>query len=399
MSDRTVYRPSSEVEAAAIIGDAASMEVALRLEGGGTKSSAGRPVSAETVLSSSGMSGISLYEPSELVVRALSGTPVEEVRALLARHGQELPFEPPSFEGLYGGRSGSTIGALAAMNLSGPRRISSGAARDCLLGVRFVNGRGEIVKTGGRVMKNVTGLDLVKLVAGSWGTLGFITEVTFKVLPCPKATATVRLEGLSDREGVDVLTSAMGSPYDVSAAAHVPSSSRGTSETLIRVEGSAASVEARAERLRKVVAGFGGSSVVDTDASMSIWTSIRELGPLNLRPDDVVWRISLPPDRAVEVIEAANVGNQTGARWFYDWSGGLLWLALPMRPDANSGPIRSAVDTVGGHATLIKAPEDLRRRIPVFHPLSGPVMTITNNLKKAFDPSNILNPFKMYDRI
>jgi glycolate oxidase FAD binding subunit len=345
------------------------------------------------------MTGISLYEPSELVVRALSGTPVEEVQALLASHGQELPFEPPSFDGLYDGRSGSTIGALAAMNLSGPRRISSGAARDCLLGVRFVNGRGEIVKTGGRVMKNVTGLDLVKLMAGSWGTLGFITEVTFKVLPRPKATATIRLEGLSDREGIDVLTSAMGSPYDVSAAAHVPSSSRGTSETLIRVEGSAASVEARAERLRKVLAGFGGSSVVDSDASMSIWTSIRELGPLNLRPEDVVWRISLPPDRAVEVSEVANVDKLTGARWFYDWSGGLLWLALPMRPDASAGPIRSAVDTVGGHATLIKAPEDLRRRVSVFHPLSVPVANISCNIKKAFDPYNIFNPFKMYDRI
>ncbi|GEP12324.1 glycolate oxidase subunit GlcE [Methylobacterium gnaphalii] len=399
MNNFVIHRPSSEQDAAAIIGDAASRRVALRLEGGGTKSWIGRPVSAQTVLSSSGMSGITLYEPSELVVRALSGTPVEDIRALLARHGQELPFEPPSYEGLYGGRGGSTIGALAAMNLSGPRRISAGAARDCLLGIRFVNGRGEIVKTGGRVMKNVTGLDLVKLMAGSWGTLGFITEVAFKVLPRQRATATLRLVGLSDRGGVNVLTSAMGSPYDVSGAAHVPFSSRGNSETLIRIEGSAASVEARAERLRKVVAEFGSISVVDTEASLSIWTSVRELGPLQLRPDDVVWRLSVPPDRAVDVIETANVNNRTGARWFYDWSGGLLWLALPIQADVDSGPIRSAVGTFGGHATLFRAPEELRRQVPVFHPLSAPVMAITNNLKKAFDPSKILNPFLMYDRI
>jgi glycolate oxidase FAD binding subunit len=393
------YEPEDEIEAAEIIRDAAHRRSPLRIEGGGTKSSAGRPVQADCVISSTDLSGIVAYEPSELVIQVRSGTPVEEVRSRLRENGQDLPFEPPHFNSLYGVRGRPTIGALAAMNLSGPRRISAGAARDCLLGVRFVNGRGEIIKSGGRVMKNVTGLDLVKLMAGSWGTLGFLTEVTFKVLPSARASETLCLEGLTDKDAIEALTIAMGSPYDVSGAAHIPEQDVDVPAlTLIRIEGSSLSVEIRASRLQALVEKYGTVVRLGKDHSAVVWESIRELTPLRARCDEVVWRLSVAPDIASAV--TAFIGSQLRvARWYFDWSGGLIWLALPCRPDAGCSIVRNAVAAVGGHATLMRASDDVRRSVPVFQELAPALTAITANIKNAFDPNGILNPSRMYDRV
>jgi glycolate oxidase FAD binding subunit len=394
------HRPGSEEEAAAIVGDAMRCGSALRIEGGGTKALVGRPVIADHVLSSTGLSGITLYEPSELVVQARSGTPVSDVEALLRSNGQELPFEPPNFADLFRQRGVPTMGALAAMNLSGPRRISAGAARDCLLGVRFVNGRGETVKAGGRVMKNVTGLDLVKLMAGSWGTLGFLTEVTFKVLPSARSSASVVVEGLGDDAGIEALTSAMGSPYDVSAAAHLPERvGLGSARTLVRIEGSKSSVEIRAHRLQKLLDRYGTITILEREASERAWTDIRELGPLQLDQAEVVLRLCVPPDRGVDVARAASIQVDGKARWFFDWSGGLVWMALPDHFENSISQIQSIAAAAGGHAVVMRADGNTRTENCVFQRLSKPAMALTKQLKGAFDPAGILNPSRVFEGI
>jgi glycolate oxidase FAD binding subunit len=393
------HEPHDEAEAANVIREAAGRLSPLRIEGGGTKLSAGRPVLADSVLSSTNLRGVVMYEPSELVIQARSGTPLDEIQALLRENGQDLPFEPPNFCGLYGVRGRPTIGALAAMNLSGSRRICAGAARDCLLGVRFINGRGDIVKSGGRVMKNVTGLDLVKLMDGSWGTLGFFSEVTFKVLPSARASETLCLEGLSDADGIEALTAAMRSSYDVSGAAHIPERDvDAPARTLIRIEGSPASVEVRADRLQAILRQYGSVFRLGGERSAFVWADIRELVPLRARQDEAVWRLSVPPDCAAEV--TAIIGSKLeGARWYFDWSGGLIWAAVPNRLGPGCDIIRASIERAGGHATLMRASEDVRRSVPVFQELPPALMAITRNLKNAFDPAGILNPFRMYDRI
>ncbi|EFI51350.1 MULTISPECIES: glycolate oxidase subunit GlcE [Afipia] len=399
MFDSIRHEPHDEVEAAEVIREAAGCQSPLRIEGGGTKSSAGRPVLADSVLSSVNLKGVVMYEPSELVIQARSGTSLDEIRALLQDNGQDLPFEPPNFYGLYGVRGRPTIGAVAAMNLSGSRRISVGAARDCLLGVRFVNGRGDIIKSGGRVMKNVTGLDLVKLMAGSWGTLGFLSEVTFKVLPSARVSKTLCLEGLSDVDGIEVLTTAMRSSYDVSGAAHIPEQDVDMpAQTLIRIEGSLASVEVRVGRLYAALREYGSVLCLDKERSAFVWAGIRELGPLRARQDEAVWRLSVPPDRASEVM-AIIKSKLEGVRWYFDWSGGLVWVAVPSWLGSGCETIRAAVGQTSGYATLMRASEHVRRDIPVFQELSPALMAITRRLKNAFDPAGILNPHRMYDWI
>ena len=248
-----VFTPRDEAEASTIVKEAAATGKPLAIRGANTKAAMGRPMDVEAALSSTAMAGITLYEPAELVIAAKSGTPVSEVVRVLAEKGQELPFEPMDYRPLLGTRGEPTIGAVAAMNISGPRRIMAGAARDSLIGIRAVNGRGEVVKSGGRVMKNVTGLDLVKLLAGSWGTLGFMTEVTFKVLPKTERMATLLWRGLYDRQAIDALSSALGSPFDVTGAAHLPGADVQSARTLVRLEGFSVSVDYRLGEVRRLL--------------------------------------------------------------------------------------------------------------------------------------------------
>ncbi len=367
----------------------------LEIAGGGTKRDLGRPVQAAATLSLGGLTGIVLYEPSELVIAAKAGTPLAEIETTLREKGQRLPFDPPRLHRLYGGDPRrSSIGAVVACNLSGPRRVHAGAARDSLIGVRFVNGRGESVKSGGRVMKNVTGLDLVKLMSGAVGTLGVLTEVTFKVLPAPETEATLVFEGLDDRRAVACLSAGLCSPWEVTGAAHLPADGGTTARTLLRIEGFESQMAYRGAALADALGDYGGASVLTGADSAARWAAVGELEPLGLGETDAVWRISTRPDAAPGV--AAAIRASTPARLYYDWGGGLVWLAVPAEGDAGAAAIRAALVSAGGHATLMRAPAEIRAAVAVFEPLSEPVMALTRKLKEIFDPDRVLNPGRMY---
>ncbi|HEY8566837.1 MAG TPA: glycolate oxidase subunit GlcE [Beijerinckiaceae bacterium] len=391
----TLHTPASESDACALVSEAAARRAPLAVAGAGTKAAFGRPAQTEATLSSRGLTGITLYEPAELVVAARAGTPLAEVEAALAAKGQELSFEPLDYRGLLGSSGEPTIGAVAAMNLSGPRRIMAGAARDSLIGVRFVNGRGEAVKSGGRVMKNVTGLDLVKLMAGSHGTLGFLTEVTFKVLPKPERIATLSFPGLDDAKGIEVLSQALGSPFEVTGAAHLPAAVTGEgARTLIRIEGFGSSVDYRLGELRRLLKRAGAPELVEGDAAAALWRQVRDAAFLVEPRDAAVWRLSTAPTRAPALVDA--IAARLDARWFYDWGGGLVWLACPATGDVGAAAIREALRPVGGHATLVRAPVEVRAAVDVFEPLDSALMRITSGIKASFDPAGVLNPGRMY---
>jgi glycolate oxidase FAD binding subunit len=390
----TVHLPRDEAEATAVIVEAAAKRTPLSLSGNGTKAAIGRPAQAEATLSSGSLSGVTLYEPAELVIAARAGTPLADVQRTLAERGQELAFEPMDYRSLLGSKGEPTIGAVAAANLSGPRRIMAGAARDSLIGVRFVNGRGEAVKSGGRVMKNVTGLDLVKLMAGSFGTLGFLTEVTFKVLPRAERTATLVFRGLNDRQAIEALSLALGSPFEVTGAAHVPAVDTAGASTLVRIEGFSFSVDYRLTELRRLLKRFGSPEILERKGAEALWQSVRDVAFLAEPRDRAVWRVSTAPSKGPDV--TAQVAQAIEARWYYDWGGGLVWIATSVQGDAGAAAIRSAVKAAGGHATLVRAPDEVRAVVDVFEPQSDAVMRITSGIKNSFDPSGILNPGRMY---
>ncbi|WP_298967059.1 glycolate oxidase subunit GlcE [uncultured Methylobacterium sp.] len=392
----STYQPRDEAEAASVVSAAAARRERLRLVGGNTRAGLGRPAQDEATLSAAALRGITLYEPAELVIAARAGTPLAEIEERLAAGRQMLPFEPMDHRALLGSAGEPTIGGVAAGNVSGPRRIAGGAARDSLIGVRFINGRGEAVKSGGRVMKNVTGLDLVKLMAGSWGTLGFLTEVTFKVLPIPERTATLVLAGLDDARAVDAMSLALGSPFEITGAAHLPAGiDGGAARTLLRIEGFSASVEYRLGELRRLLRAFGAPSLVEGDEAAALWAGVRDVRPFAAAASDgAVWRLSTAPSRGPAV--AAAIAAAREARWFFDWGGGLIWVLTPASGDAGAEAVRAALRPGGGHATLVRAPDAVRAAVPVFEPLAEPLMRVSAGLKAAHDPAGLFNPGRMY---
>jgi len=339
-------------------------------------------------LSVAGLSGVTLYQPEALTLVVRAGTPVAEIDDLLAGEGQRLGFEPMDHRGLLGSTGTPTIGGVIAANVSGPRRIQVGAARDFSLGVRFVDGLGQVLKNGGRVMKNVTGYDLVKLMAGSWGTLGVMSEVSLKVMAMPEAEATLVAHGLTDEAGVEVLSAALGSPYDISGAAHLGVGISGTSETRIRLEGLAGSVAYRAKELQQGICA--GWDLAEGDASANLWREVRDVEPFAAL-EGAVWRVSLKPSDGPVV--SANL-NAAGLehKALFDWGGGLVWLLVDGTSDAGARLVRDQVAGFGGHATLVRAPEMLRQRLAVFQPEPAPIAAISRQIQEKFDPRGILNP-------
>jgi glycolate oxidase FAD binding subunit len=392
----TDYRPTDEAQLADAVAAALAAGEPLEVVGGGSKRRLGRPTQLPHRLDLGAFSGIRTYEAAELVLTAGAATPLAEIDAALAAAGQMLAFEPADWTRLLGEGDGRpTLGGILACNMAGPRRIKAGAARDHFLGFRGVSGRGEVFKAGGYVVKNVTGYDLSKLMAGSYGTLAALSEVTVKVLPQPETTATIVLHKLDDARAREAMTVALNSSHEVSGAAHLPArvAAGGEARTLLRLEGPVPSVEARAAALREELVGFGACDLVDDAASKACWSEIRDVTPLAGGDDDVIWRVSLPPTAAPGFVAALK--PSLDGRWYYDWGGGLVWLAVSGALNGGAAIVRAALGGAG-HATLIRAPAALRAAVPVFQPPTPSLVALTARVKDGFDPRRVLNRGRMY---
>lgn len=400
-------RPADADELAALVADAHAADRPLALHGAGTKHALGKPLPPAQPVELSAFAGIDLYEPEELVLAAGAATPMHEVEAALTAKGQELAFEPPDLGPLLGtAPGGGTLGGALACGLTGPRRIAAGAARDHLLGAQLVTGKGERIRAGSRVVKNVTGYDLPKLICGSHGTLGAMTAATLKVLPAAEATRTVLLRGLNAETGVAALTAGLQSAYAVSGAAHIPHAAAArasdrhlpatdTSLTLLRVEGAPKSAVHRAEKLaREVLGAYGAAEILADDASRPLWRGVRDVAPLLGGEGRAVWRVAVPPASGAAVA-ARLAALDANARWYLDQGGGRIWLDLPAGADGQADGVRGALHGVGGHATLVAASEAVRRRARVFPPQDAGLAGLTRKVKAAFDPAGILNPGRM----
>lgn len=401
-----LMRPAAGWELQNMLLPVIGRQISVEVVGSGSKRAMGRPTQTTARLTTSAMQGISLYEPTELVMSAQTGTSLTQIEATLASNGQMLAFEPIDLAATTGGSRGTqTIGAVFAANVSGSRRITAGAARDNLLGIEAVNGRAELFRAGGRVMKNVTGVDLCRGLAGSWGTLAVLTEVTFKVLPWPEASATLIYFGLPDDIGVEVMCAAMRSPYEVSGAVHLPQAVAGRLEyeglrrqgqaiTALRIENFRSSVTYRREAIRNALKVYGDPALLDTSDSLSLWSELRHLSVMPYNRETCLWRISTAPTRGPKVVAA--IRRHMPVEAYYDWAGGLIWVEVPASADAGASDIRRAVAVNGGHATLIRAEPDVRASVEVFQPQSPAVERIMRGLKEAFDPYRVLNPGRMY---
>ncbi len=380
----------------------------IEIFGAGTKRNVGRPVLDATPVTTLGLSNVTLYEPAELVMSARVGTPIARIEQELATRGQMLAFEPIDLGPAVGAPAKQgTIGAVFATNLSGARRVMAGAARDHLLGLTAATGTGEIIKSGGRVMKNVTGIDVARGLTGSWGTLAVMTEVTFKVLPVPQSTATLVFAGLPDDIAVEALCQGMGSPFEVTGAVHLQQGlarrlwhaglrSAGRAITALRIENFEAFVQYRSAKLFALLKHFGDFQMLDHDSSIAFWDELRQLSVMQSSPAPL-WRISTAPKLGPKVV--AELRRYMNVDAFYDWSGGLIWLEVPVSADAGATDIRRVMAVHGGHATLIRAEAGVRGAVEVFQPVSPGIERITAKLKAAFDPAGVLNPGRMYAKL
>ena len=400
-------RDAKDVEE--VVRAAIASEQPLEIIGHGSKRGIGQVMAVNAVLDLSALNAVSSYEPNELIITVQAGAPLADVLSLIDSKNQQFAFEPMNTAPLLGTPELGTIGGMIAAGLAGSRRIRAGGVRDHLLGAHAVSGFGESFKTGGRVVKNVTGYDLCKLLTGSWGTLAVMTEVTLKVMPKPESERTLLLRGLDDAAANKAMTAALGSPFDVSGAACLPKSvlraetagldeiaSQGEALTMLRLEGTETSATNRAASLRKLLEPFATASIVEDSASSSLWASIRDVLPfaanaaLGAWP---VWRIVCPP--AAGGALGRQLAHTTGGEVFYDWGGGLIWAAVPANSDAQATTVRECAQTVGGHATLVRATEDIRRNVEVFHPQPSGVAALSERVRLSFDPKHILNRWRL----
>jgi glycolate oxidase FAD binding subunit len=407
----TRFVPADLTELRDQIAGALAAQEPVELLAGGSKRGLGRPVQTAHQLDLTRLAGIRDYAPSELVLTAGAGTPLSEIERALDEAGQMLAFEPPDWRGLLGSGgqdgAGPTLGGVLACNLSGPRRIKAGAARDHFLGFRAVSGRGEIFKAGGKVIKNVTGYDLPKLMAGSYGTLAALEEVTVKVLPRPETVETMLFTNIEPTAAGHLMTAALGSPHEVSGAAYLPTgvtmplplSTADQGTVALRLEGPAQSVEFRRDSLIREHRTAGATEVLSGSEAIALWRDITEAAPLSGFASHAVWRVSVAPARGPELGQA--ISRALDAVWFLDWGGGLLWAAVADTGDAGAEVIRAAIRGPGGrdtgHAALVKGSPALRGAVAVFEPQPGPFAALSRRVKNAFDPIRILNPGRMIE--
>lgn len=351
----------------------------------GSKRGLGQAMPKLAQLSLKHFNSVELYEPEELVLEAGAATPMEEIEKLLAAKGQQLAFEPPDYSGLLGSSSRGTLGGTIACNLSGPRRLKAGAARDHILGFTGVNGKGEVFKAGGRVVKNVTGFDLAKLMAGSFGTLAAMTRIAVKVLPAAEHEETLALEAANESIAIEAMSLALQSACEISSAACVDG------QALLRLEGSLISIAARRDKLARLLAAFGKTSLIAEKSSHKLWRAIRDGEPLKADGNRQVWRISVAPARGAAVAEA--ISRRLECSYYFDWGGGLIWLSLPAQDDAAAGIIRSSF--AEGHAMLVKASPEVRREVDVFQPAAPSIAALEMRVKRSLDPEGKFNPGRM----
>ncbi|MFC7608462.1 FAD-binding protein [Teichococcus aestuarii] len=388
--------PPDEASLAEAVREAAAARLPLAIEGNGTRRASLRPVQAARTLSTRGLTGITLNKPAELVLSARTGTPMPEIEAALAAQGQMLPAEPPDFSALFGADRPATLGGMVAAHLSGPRRIGPGGAlRDQVLGVRAVTGDGEVIRSGGRVHKNVTGLDLCKLLAGSHGTLGVLTEITLKLAPRPEGSLTLAVRVAELAAGVRALSAGLGSPFGVSGAALLPRGAPGLGldgpVALLRLEDFSVPAAPRGA-LRGLLAGHGTVSLVEGEDSLALWRAVRDAALLEAAPEQAVWRLSVKPTAAPGVARALEDGF--GARLLLDWGGGLVWVAGPATEAAHRA-VMAAAQAARGTFTLFRAPDSLRAAVPVVPEEPAALAAIGARVKAVMDPMGILNPGRL----
>jgi glycolate oxidase FAD binding subunit len=387
--------PDSEAGVAEAVREAHAAREPLSIEGRGTKRRMLRPVQAARTLSTRALTGITLYRPTELVISARAGTPIPEIEAALAEHNQQIIAEPPDTRALFDADEAATLGGVVGANLSGPRRIMWGAMRDHVLGIRAVTGDGQVFRSGGRVLKNVTGLDLCKLLTGAHGTLGVLTEITLKVLPKGEATGTLAIRVPDLLTGVAALSAALGSPYGVSGAALLPDGHAALGAgpvALARIEDFSDSVAYRMAKLRAELTRFGESSLLEGERACGLWREVRDAAPLGAAPGEAVWRLSVAPSRAAAACAALR--QAFAARLLLDWGGGLVWIAGPATAEAHAAVMEAAA-MAGGTFTLFRAPEALSAAVSVIPDEPPALAAIARRVKATLDPLGLFNPGRM----
>jgi glycolate dehydrogenase FAD-binding subunit len=385
----------------------------MEIVGAGTKRAYGRPVECDDVLVLSGLSGILKYEPDELVITALTGTPVTEIEAALAERSQRLGFEPADWGPLFGSPANSaTIGGALAADTSGSAAIRYGRARDHLLGFRAVNGLGEAYKAGGRVVKNVTGFDLPKLMCGAMGTLGPLTEVTLRVFPKPSASAVLSVGGVSEDEGLSTLRRAWSAPLEATGLVLLsheawqyfpqieeteePEYDRDWTDeeyttnncaAVFRLEGSIASLREKISTLKTVVGKRRLTALVECERTFDLINS----GTAFVPTMEDIWLLHLPPGATHEIV-SRNIGL-----WIADWAGGRLWNRNT--PGRDQKWLQERLEPLGGRATLARASEETRRRVAPFQSETSARAQLTRAVKAAFDPLRLFNPGRMWEGV
>lgn len=374
--------PQTEGDLSDILADAQRTGSKLCIRGGATKAAIGRSVDASQPLDMRGFRGIVAYDPAELVLTVQAGTLLSDVERLVTEYGQMLPFSPFDYGPIFGEPSGqSTVGGVVAAGIAGSPRVSRGSVRDHLLGFRGVSGRGEAFIAGAKVVKNVTGYDLSKLMCGSWGRLVALTELTFKVLPRPQVNATKAIDGLRLEEAIKAISLALGSKAEIAAASYFPGNVTGeASRTLFMIEGFELSVKARCEMLDTVLYDFGQLHLLEQVVAQEYWADLQSLRPLGKSMP--IWRVNVPPREACAVIRQI---DREDARWILDWGGGLIWIATNAIPEI----IRSAAAKAGGHATLVRASKAMRDQTPAFQPQNSGVTALEARVRAAFDPMGV----------
>ncbi len=412
-SNSTLF-PTNEKEASDLIKQFYKSNTPIEIVGSGSKRTIGKPLQVSKALSLSKINGITEYLPEELFIKVKAGTKISQIEEKLKKNRQQLAFEPINFGYLFSGISDyGTAGGQVACNISGPRRFKVGSLRDHILGFRGINGRGEIIKSGGKVVKNVTGYDLSKLMCGSYGTLVALTEIVFKVLPAPKESKTIVFHNLKLESSCDLMNSVLGSSSDVSGSVYLPIEpvcpgcsmnvektfklndlKYGGSFTAIRIEGTSKSIDERTQNLMKIVKTFNSNiSILETHQSELFWEKIKNLEFFSSSKNNIV-RIVIPPSECVKLVY--QLSNKF--KYYLDWGGALIWVEACDLTEEMFESIRKKVVRLGGYITMIKNSKNLPYVEEVFT-INRDRFNISQNIKKSFDPKGILNPGKMYTGI